>query len=78
MKPGLSDVIPRTEKECIVKHGRMRKYSAIGMASGRRHSQDRVSPRATAVVPLKFKSIRDGEEVLEADGGSFKWLMSGQ
>lgn len=42
------------------------------------HSDDRVSPRATAVVRLKFKAVQGGEDVLEADGSSFEWLMSGQ
>lgn len=39
-------------------------------------SDDRVSPRATAVVGLKFKSVRGGEDVLEADGTSFEWLRA--
>jgi beta-xylosidase len=39
------------------------------------HSDDRVSPRATAVVRLKFKTVKGGEDVLEADGGSFKKLF---
>lgn len=38
------------------------------------NSIDRVSPRATAVVRLKFKTVSEGEDVLEADGGSFEWL----
>lgn len=38
------------------------------------NSIDRVSPRATAIVGLKFKTVSEGEDVLEADGGSFEWL----
>jgi len=38
------------------------------------NTDDRVSPRATAVVKLKFKTVKDGEDILEADGGSFEWL----
>lgn len=38
------------------------------------NSDTRVSPRATAVVKLKFKAVKGEEDVLEADGGSFKWL----
>jgi beta-xylosidase len=39
------------------------------------NSNDRVSPRATAVVELKFVTAKDGPDVLEADGSSFKWLQ---
>lgn len=42
------------------------------------HSDDRVSPRATAVVPLKFKNLKKGADMLEADGGSFEWLKNAQ
>lgn len=43
------------------------------------HSDDRVSPRATAAVPLKFKATnKEGEDRLEADGGSFEWLNTQQ
>lgn len=42
------------------------------------HSDNRVSPRATAVVRLEFKAVKDGEDVLETEGGSFEWLMSEQ
>lgn len=31
------------------------------------HSDTRVSPRATAIVPLRFREGKDGEDVLEAD-----------
>lgn len=40
------------------------------------HSDERVSPRATAVVPLKFKAVKGGEAVLEADGAAFEWLQA--
>lgn len=39
------------------------------------HSDDRVSPRATAVIGLEFKSVKDGPDVLEVDEGSFEWLQ---
>lgn len=39
-------------------------------------SADRVSPRATAVLELAFKSVKDGVDLLEADAGSFKWLRT--
>ncbi len=39
------------------------------------YSDDRVAPRATAVVGLKFKTVKGGEDVLEADGKSFEWLQ---
>ncbi len=42
------------------------------------HSDDRVSPRATAVVRLKFKTTIEGEDILEAEGGSFEWLKGEQ
>jgi len=42
------------------------------------HSDDRVSPRATGVIRLKFKTTKEGKEVLEADSGSFEWLMGEQ
>lgn len=35
-------------------------------------------PRATAIVQLKFKTVSEGEDVLEADGRSFEWLMGEQ
>lgn len=38
------------------------------------HSGDRVSPRATALMRLRFKAVKGGEDVLEAEGGSFGWL----
>ncbi|RPD39937.1 glycoside hydrolase family 43 protein [Chitinophaga barathri] len=37
-------------------------------------SDDRVSPRATAVVALRFRRVNDGEDILEADTKSFRWL----
>lgn len=37
-------------------------------------SEERVAPRATAVVALKWRKVKDGEDVLEADGKSFEWL----
>jgi beta-xylosidase len=37
-------------------------------------SGDRVSPRATAVVALRFRTVKGGEDVLEADAKSFRWL----
>lgn len=37
-------------------------------------SDSLVSPRATAVVDLKFTAVKGGEDILEADGGSFEWL----
>lgn len=37
-------------------------------------SGDRVSPRATAVMALRFKTVKGGEDVLEADAKSFRWL----
>lgn len=39
------------------------------------YSDDRVSPRATAVIGLKFKTVKDAPDVLEADGGMFEWLQ---
>lgn len=42
------------------------------------HSDDRVSPRATGVIRLKFKTTKEGEDTLEADSGSFEWLMGEQ
>lgn len=39
------------------------------------NSDERVSPRATAVVRLKFNAVKGGEDVLEADGSSFEWLQ---
>lgn len=41
------------------------------------HSDDRVSPRATAVIGLQFKPVKNGPDVLEADAGSFEWLQAG-
>ncbi|KAA2239825.1 family 43 glycosylhydrolase [Chitinophaga agrisoli] len=41
-------------------------------------SEDRVSPRATAVIGLHFKSVKDGPDLLEADAGSFEWLQAGE
>lgn len=38
-------------------------------------SDDRVSPRATGVVRLKFKTTGNGEDILEADGASFEWIQ---
>lgn len=38
------------------------------------HSDDRVSPRAAAVIGLQFKPVKDGPDVLEAEKGSFEWL----
>jgi xylan 1,4-beta-xylosidase len=38
------------------------------------NTDERVSPRATAVVKLKFKPVKGEEDVLEADGGSFEFL----
>lgn len=40
------------------------------------NSADLVSPRATAVVRFKFKTVKGEEDVLEADGDSFEWLQS--
>jgi beta-xylosidase len=34
-----------------------------------------VAPRATAVVDIHFKPVKDGDDVLEADGKSFRWLQ---
>ncbi len=41
-------------------------------------SDDRVSPRATAVVALRFRPVAGGEDVLEADAKSFRWLNVAQ
>ncbi|PUZ23473.1 beta-xylosidase [Chitinophaga parva] len=38
-------------------------------------SDSAVAPRATAVVDLRFKPAKGGEDVLEADGNSFRWLQ---
>lgn len=40
------------------------------------YSDNRVSPRATAVMRLQFKAVKGGEDVLVADGGSFAWLQT--
>ncbi|MBO9153838.1 glycoside hydrolase family 43 protein [Chitinophaga sp. GCM10012297] len=37
------------------------------------HSDDRVSPRATAVTGLQFKPVKGGEDVLATDG-KFEWM----
>ncbi len=37
-------------------------------------SEERVAPRATAVVALKWRKVKDGEDVLEADEKTFRWL----
>ncbi|MDQ0109801.1 beta-xylosidase [Chitinophaga terrae (ex Kim and Jung 2007)] len=37
-------------------------------------SPDTVAPRATAAVKLRFRSTANGEDVLEADSKSFRWL----
>lgn len=41
------------------------------------HSDSVVSPRATGVVGLQFKAVKNGDAILEADGQSFEWLRSG-
>ena len=37
-------------------------------------SAGEVSPRTTAVVSLRFRAVKGEEDVLEADGQSFRWL----
>lgn len=39
-------------------------------------SEQKVSPRATGVVELRFKPVKDGPAVLEAVAGSFRWLTA--
>lgn len=39
-------------------------------------SGDRVSPRATAVMASRFRPVKGGEDVLEADARSFRWLRT--
>lgn len=41
-------------------------------------SDDRVSPRATAVVALRFRPVSGGEDVLEADAKTFRWLETAE
>jgi beta-xylosidase len=41
-------------------------------------SDDRVSPRATAVVALRFRPVNGGEDVLEADAKTFRWLETAE
>ncbi|WP_298737963.1 glycoside hydrolase family 43 protein [uncultured Chitinophaga sp.] len=38
------------------------------------HSDNKVSPRATAMVKLRFKPVKGGADVLEVEQGSFKFL----
>jgi len=40
------------------------------------HSADKVSPRATGIVRLKFKDMKSGPALLVADTASFQWLKS--
>ncbi len=39
-------------------------------------SEDLVSPRATAVIGLHFKPVKDGAAILEANPSSFEWLRA--
>lgn len=38
------------------------------------HSREAVSPRATATVRLRFRPVSNGDDILEADSKSFRWL----
>lgn len=38
------------------------------------NSDTRVPARATGVVPLRFKAVKPGPDVLEAEGKAFRWL----
>lgn len=38
-------------------------------------SAETVAPRATATVSLKFQAVKNGEDILKADGKSFNWLV---
>jgi beta-xylosidase len=38
------------------------------------YSDSKVSPRTTGSMPLTFKAVKEGEEVLEVADGKFEWL----
>lgn len=40
------------------------------------HSTDKVAPRATGIIKLKFRDVNGGPAVLVADTASFQWLKA--
>ncbi|MGX5816891.1 glycoside hydrolase family 43 protein [Chitinophaga lutea] len=40
------------------------------------HSGERVAPRRTAIMRLRFRAIDGAEDVLEADAASFRWVAA--
>jgi xylan 1,4-beta-xylosidase len=39
-------------------------------------SEEHVSPRATAMLRLRFSSVKGGPDVLTADTATFRWLKA--